>query len=179
MSKNFREIGEHFKDKLSKIKVCAFDADGILTNGLIHWDGEEVGFNRSFHVRDGYGMKILMEAGIKVGVVTGGNSLSITKRFKENLPVDFVFMGNENKLSAWDSILNMGFKDDEILYMGDEFFDIPLIKRAGFSATVPQASLEIQEEVDYITQTSSGMGCAREVIDILRYSRGIVPNIEH
>ena len=60
--------------------------------------------------------------------------------------------------------------------MGDELFDIPLLKRAGFSA-VPNAGHEVHEAVDYITQRDSGMACAREVIDILRYAKGIEPEI--
>ena len=177
MSKDLKAIASHFQDKLKKIKVCAFDADGILTNGLIHYDGAEVGFNRSFHVRDGYGMKILMDAGLKVGVITGGNSLSIDKRFNENLKVDFVFKGNEDKLAAWNSVLEMGYRDYEVLYMGDEFFDIPLLQKSGFAATISEASIEVREEVDYVSEIPSGMGCVREVIDILRYAQGIVPKI--
>ena len=73
--------------------------------------------------------------------------------------------------------MDLGYKDEEVLYMGDELFDIPLLKRAGFSATVPNAGHEVHESVDYITQRHSGMACAREVIDILRYAKGIEPKI--
>jgi len=175
--RNLRKLAKEFKGKLGPIKVALFDVDGILTNGLIHWDGKEIGYNRATHAQDGYGMKLLMDFGIKVGVISGGNSLGVQKRFKENLNLDLVFLGNEDKREAYLKVLDLGFKDEEVLYMGDELFDIPLLKRAGFSATVPNAGHEVHESVDYITQRESGMACAREVIDILRYAKGIEPKI--
>jgi 3-deoxy-D-manno-octulosonate 8-phosphate phosphatase (KDO 8-P phosphatase) len=177
MNLNLKEISQKFSDKLTQIKVALFDVDGILTNGLISWDGEHVGFNRTTHAQDGFGLKMLMDAGIKVGIISGGSSLGVKKRFEDNLGLDFIFLGNEDKRDAYKEILKMGFKDHEILYMGDELFDIPLLKRAGFSATVPNASIEVREVVDYITQRPSGKACVREVIDVLRYAKDIRPKI--
>ena len=85
----------------------------------------------------------------------------------------------EIKLTPKEILEKSKVTDDEVLYMGDEFFDLPLLKRVGFSATVPDASLEIQNEVDYITKKEGGRGAAREVIDLLRWSQGIVPKIEY
>lgn len=171
----FRQKAKEFKAKLDQIKICLFDVDGILTDGKVRYDGQEMGFNRSTHTSDGYGLKVLMRAGYKVGVISGGDSLGVQKRFKENLGLDLTFFGNEDKREAYLAVLEMGYKDEEILYMGDEFFDLPLLMRSGFSATVPSASLEVQEHVDYVTDRASGEGAAREVIDILRYSQNITP----
>jgi 3-deoxy-D-manno-octulosonate 8-phosphate phosphatase (KDO 8-P phosphatase) len=168
-----KETAEQFKDKLSLIKVCIFDIDGILTNGGIAWWGEEIGFNRMCHIHDGYGFKILREAGIKVGIISGGDSKGVRKRFVETLKLDFVYLGNEDKRGPYLEVLNMGYKDEEILFMGDEFIDFPLLKRVGFSATVPNASYEIQEVCDYITYRQAGDACAREVMDILRYAQNL------
>ena len=171
--KSLRDIALRFEGKLSKIKVCLFDIDGILTNGTVTWAGEDIGFNRSTHALDGYGLKMLMEAGLKVGVISGGEGLGLRKRFVDILKVNFAFFGNEDKREAYKKILALGYKDDEILYMGDEFIDLPIMKRVGFSATVPNASLEIQECVDYITYREAGDACAREVIDLIRYAQKI------
>lgn len=168
-----KEHAELFRDKLKKIKVCAFDIDGILTNGGISWDGEDVGFNRTCHILDGYGFKILREAGIIVGIISGGDSVGMRKRFIDTLKLDFVFLGNEDKREAYKKVLELGYTDDQILYMGDEFIDVPILKRVGFSATVPNASYEIQEVVDYITHREAGHACAREVMDMLRYAQNI------
>lgn len=176
---NLPEIAQAYKDKLSKIKICLFDVDGILTDGRIFWAGEEVGFNRFFHAHDGYGLKVLMKAGLKVGIITGGDSQGVLKRFKL-LGLDFLQYGDEDKRHGYEAVMKAtGAKDEEVLYMGDEFFDLPILKRVGFSATVPSASIEIREAVDYVTHRESGQGCAREVIDMLRHVQGIVPEIEY
>lgn len=174
---NLKDVSLKHQEKLKKIKILVFDLDGILTDGKIHWDGEEVGFNRSFHVYDGYGMKVLMEAGLKVGVVTGGNSVSVKQRV-EQLKLNFCYAGNEDKRVAFNDILvKYSVTPDQVLYMGDELFDIPLLKKAGFSATVPDSHLEVKAIVDYVTEKRSGEGCAREVIDLVRYAQNIIPVI--
>jgi 3-deoxy-D-manno-octulosonate 8-phosphate phosphatase (KDO 8-P phosphatase) len=170
-----KETAKKFEDKLKKIKVVVFDLDGILTDSHIWWASEEVGFNRNFCIYDGYGMKILMKAGLKVGVITGGNSVSVYKR-TDQLGLDFCYAGNEDKRAAFTDLIEK-YKVDpsEVLYMGDELFDLPLLRKAGFSATVPNTSDEVKEAVDYVTIRESGKGCAREVIDLVRYAQNIAP----
>lgn len=173
----FKTLDSKLLEKLKKIKVCAFDVDGVLTNGMVWWQGGEVGWNRTSHTRDGYGLKMIQRAGLKVGIITGGDSLSVHKRYKENLGLDFVYSGSEDKRSAFNDIVAQGFKSDEILYMGDEFFDIPLILEAGFGATVANAVDEVKEQSDYVATLPGGKGAVREVIDLLRYSQGLEPDI--
>lgn len=176
---NLREIAVQYEEKLKKIKVALFDVDGILTNSQVFWSGEECGYNRSFHTQDGYGLKTLMRAGLKVGIITGGSSLGVKNRFSD-LGLDYIKMGNEDKRQGFEEVLkDSGVKEDEVLYMGDEFFDLPILKRVGFAATAPHASCEIRDEVDYITHREGGHGCVREVIDLVRYAQGIVPEIEY
>lgn len=170
-----------YSEQLKKIKVCAFDVDGVLTDGKIWWAGDEVGWNRYSHSRDGYGLKVLKSFGLKVGVITGGNSIGVTKRYKENLGLDFVFKGKEDKRDAFKELMNQGHEAHEILYMGDELFDIPLLKKAGFSATVPNASLRVKDVVDYVTVTTGGNGAVREVVDLFCEARGFyveIPDFE-
>lgn len=173
---SLRDTSKKFEEKLKKIKVACFDLDGILTDSHVWWASEEVGFNRTFCIYDGYGMKLLMKAGLKVGVITGGNSVSVQKRTTQ-LGLDFCYAGNEDKRDAFlDLLKRYNVTADEVLYMGDELFDMPLLKKAGFSATVPNASEEVREMVDYVTIKESGKGCAREVIDLIRYAQNIVPD---
>ena len=174
--RNLMEESKKFNEKLKKIKVAIFDVDGVLTNGQVYYDGFEMGFNRFFHVYDGYGFRVLSEAGIKVGIVSGGHSLGLTKR-ADYLHVDYMFTGDEDKREAFLKIENDGYKSEEILYMGDEFFDIPLLKRAGFSAAPPESPIEVKSIVDYISEKGGGQGCVREVIDMLRYAHDIVPKV--
>lgn len=177
MPSNLKETAKKFESKLKKIKVCLFDVDGVLTNGQVYWDGSENGFNRIFYVPDGYGIKVLMEAGIKVGVITGGNSEGVKRRF-ELLKISHLFMGNEDKREAYLEIKKLeAVTDEQILYMGDEHFDMPLLKKAGFAATPPHANDEVKAVCDYVTHADGGMGAVREVIDLLRYAQNIVPNV--
>ncbi len=172
MFENFEDTAKKFSSKLKNIKVLAFDVDGILTNGLIWYEGKNIGWNRCFNVRDGHMMREMMKLGYKVGVITGGNSQSIYRRFGKEpggLNVDFIFAGSEDKKQYYEKIKQWGFADQEILYMGDEYFDLPILKSCGLSATVPQASREIRKAVDYVTKTPAGQGAAREVMDMLYY----------
>jgi 3-deoxy-D-manno-octulosonate 8-phosphate phosphatase (KDO 8-P phosphatase) len=174
---DIEKITAPYKEKLLNIKVAAFDVDGVLTDSRIFWAGEEVGFNRFFNAQDGYGLKLLKMAGLKVGIITGGNSRGVKERF-ELLGLDFVHAGNEDKREAYKSVREQFNVDDsDILYMGDEFFDLPLLNKAGFSITVPHASPEIRKSVDYITQRDGGHGAVREIVDMIRHSRGFTPEI--
>ena len=174
---NFNSLAKKFESKLKPIKVFLTDADGVLTAGRSFYMGEEVGFNRFFNLLDGYGLKVLQSFGIKVGFISGGNSLSLYKR-AESLKLDFAYFGHEDKRSCFLDVLEKTkTSPDEILYIGDELFDIPLLKKAGFSAAPPHASLEVKAHVDYITQRQGGKGCVREVIDILRIAQKISPEI--
>lgn len=175
--RNLRDEAKKYEEKLKKIKCVAFDVDGVLTDGTVSWDGEEVGWNRRTHTADGFMLRYLMNAGFTVGVITGGNSLSVHKRFGENLGLHFVHAGNDDKREAFEKVLALGFKEEEVLFMGDEFIDYPLLKRAGFSASVPDASIEIRECVDYVTERMGGAGAAREVMDLLRHAHGLVPKV--
>ncbi len=174
---DLRQIAPQFKEKLSQIKVALFDVDGVLTNGQIFYAGKEVGFNRSFHASDGFGLKLLKSAGLTVGIITGGNSLGVLERFSL-LGLDYMEMGNEDKRESYLKVREeTGVSDQEILYMGDELFDLPLLKKAGFSATVPHAPIEVREAVHYVTNREGGMAAAREVIDLLLYARDFTAQI--
>ncbi len=171
------KLSQKFLSQFEKIKVFLFDVDGILTDGRVFYDGSEVGFNRHFYVPDGYGIKVLRNAGFKVGVLSGGDSLGVRNRF-ELLGVDYLLLGNEDKRYAFEKIAEAGFAPENLLYMGDELFDIPVLEIAGFSATVSHAPWEVKEVVDYVCDKEAGRGAVREVIDIFRYARKIRPVIE-
>ena len=143
-NKAIKEFALLNKEKLSKVKVCLFDIDGVLTDANIVWGGEEFGYLRSTNIRDGWMMKFFQRKGYKVGVISGAKEPNLTKRFVDTLKLDYVFLGNEDKREAYKKILADGFSDEQIFFMGDEFIDLPIMKRVGFSATVPNASFEIQ-----------------------------------
>ena len=178
MNDHLEKALEIHREKLQHIKLFLSDADGVLTDGRIYWAGDERKFNRFFHISDGYGMRILKQAGIKIGVISGGNSQGL-HQWSHYMKLDFLKTGNEDKRQGYLDILNSweGLKDEDIAYVGDEFFDLPLLRRVGFSATPPHASKEVKQSCHYVTTRPAGQGCIREVVELIRMAQNIVPSI--
>lgn len=160
--------------KLKKIKLLLLDVDGVMTDGRIFWL-ESQGWTRMFNIKDGYGLKLLMKAGIEVGIISGGESKDVRMR-AEFLKLHHVFLGDENKIIALDKILAAtGFTPDQLAFIGDDLFDIPVLERVGFSATVPHAVDPVKDRVHYITEFEGGAGAVREVADAIRKAQGHGP----
>lgn len=162
---------QHLNAKLetvvSKLEILILDVDGILTDGTVWWV-EGTGWTRAFNVRDGHGLKLLRNIGMDIAFVSGGDSKSVRERAKF-LNIKHVYLGDENKIVALEKILkDTGLKPEQCAYMGDDLFDIPVLERVGFSATVPNAVPEVKEIVHYITHEVGGLGAAREVCDLIR-----------
>ena len=177
LTKYDEKLLKNLKPKIEKIKCVLLDVDGVLTDGRVVYMGEEVGWNRFFNVYDGHGLKLLKQNNFFLGIISGGDSLGLYQRFQHNLGLDpeMLYFGNEEKLGAYEQIKTRhSLDDEEICYMGDELFDIPLLEKVGFSATVPESSFIVQNKVDYITKKGGGKGAAREVIDLILLTNGII-----
>lgn len=162
------------QSRLKKIKLLLLDVDGVMTDGRIFWQ-EGTGWTRMFNVKDGYGLKLLMKAGIDVGIISGGVSKDVQTR-AEFLKVSHVFLGDEDKIKALDKIIaSTGLAPEQIAFVGDDLFDIPVLERVGFSATVPHAVDPVKERVHYITEFDGGFGAVREVADAIRKAQGHGP----
>jgi 3-deoxy-D-manno-octulosonate 8-phosphate phosphatase (KDO 8-P phosphatase) len=165
------------QDKLRKIKILILDVDGVMTDGRVFWL-EGHGWTRHFHVQDGYGLKVLMKAGIQVAVISGGESEDVRTRMKF-LKIEHVFLGDEDKIKALDKIIAAtGLAAEQMAFMGDDLFDIPVLERVGFSATVPHAVEQVRRRVHYVTQAQGGWGAVREVADAIRKAQGLGPYLE-
>lgn len=159
--------------RLKKIKIFILDVDGVLTDGRLFWV-ETQGWTRYFNIKDGYGLKLLMQAGIQVAVISGGDSKDVRARM-EFLKIPYVFLGDEEKMKALEKIrVATGFTFEQMAFMGDDLFDIPVIERVGFSATVPHAVEEVKAKANYITETHGGWGAVREIADAIRKAQGIL-----
>ncbi len=152
--------------KMSSIKLLAFDVDGVLTDNHI-WMNDVGQWRRAFSVRDGYGIQMLREVGYQLAIITGSNSDDVRERARI-LKMNFFYEGTLDKLPAYEDIKSKsGFTDNEILYMGDDLFDLPLIERAGVGVTVPEASGNIKERADLISTRPGGSGAVREICDMI------------
>lgn len=160
-------ISSELRARLKKIKMLILDVDGVMTDGRIFWV-EGTGWSRMFSVKDGYGLKMLMKAGVDIGVISGGDSKSVRER-AEFLGIKHVYLGDYNKLVALDKIMkDTGYSYEQLAFVGDDLFDMPVLEKVGFSATVPHAVTEVQELVDYITVEQGGFGAVREIADLIR-----------
>ena len=163
-----------FRSVLKKIRLLILDVDGVMTDGRICWL-EGYGWTRHFHVKDGYGLKILMKAGIQVAVISGGDSKDVRTRM-EFLKINHIFLGDEDKLKALEKIIaTTKLTPDQMAFMGDDLFDIPVMEKVGFSATVPHAVDEVKVRAHYITESRGGWGAVREVADAIRRAQKLGP----
>lgn len=152
--------------KLKKIKMLVMDVDGILTDSRIILDSS-LGWKRFFSVRDGIGLHELRHKGYKTAVITGSYSEDVRQRM-QHLKIDYFYENKHDKLPAYEELkAESGFGDEEICYIGDDIFDIPLLRLAGFSATVPEAVEEVLNECDYITNRAGGYGAVRDLCHII------------
>ncbi len=152
--------------KIRPIKCIAFDVDGIFTDCKIFMDSSGQ-WRRTFSIRDGYGIKRLIEANYKIAVITASKSMDIAERVKV-LGIQHFYEGSLDKVPAFESIIKKeNILESEMAYMGDDLFDLPLLKRAGFSATVEDAMDDVVSQVDYIAKRPAGNGAVREVCDLI------------
>ncbi len=154
------------REKIKRIKILLLDVDGVLTDGRIILDdsGKET---KSFDVKDGHGIKLILRSGIRVGFITSRRSAVVSKRAGE-LGIEYVYQGAINKLEAFDDIIKKNhFKEADAAFIGDDLVDIPVLKRAGFAACVSDAVDEVKEVADYIASNPGGRGAVREVCDFI------------
>jgi YrbI family 3-deoxy-D-manno-octulosonate 8-phosphate phosphatase len=157
--------------KLQKIKLLVLDVDGVLTDGKIVFGSGNLEI-KSFHVRDGHGIKIAIRTGLEIALVTGRSSEVVSRRALE-LGIERVYQGMKDKKPALAQLVeDLGITNDQVAVMGDDVVDIPLMRRAGFSFTVPEAPDAVRVEADYVTKAAGGNGAAREIIDMILKAQG-------
>jgi len=175
VSRDLRTEAVRHAERLRPIDLVVLDVDGVLTDGRVTWSSGH--WTRSFHVHDGFGIKMLLRLGLEVAVISADDNPAMDARI-DMLGIRHAYTGAEDKRAAWlDLLATTGRTDRRALYVADELFDLPLLRRAGFSATVPNAAWQVRECVDYITERPGGGGAVREVIDLLCLARGLEPHI--
>ncbi len=165
-------LDERLIARAKQIRLLLLDVDGVLTDGtlILSSQNEE---SKGFNTQDGFGIRLLQEAGVEVGVITARSSAVVTARC-ENLNMKYVYQGNSDKLQAYNDILKKSkVKPFEIGYMGDDWLDFILLKRVGFAAAPANAVSEVKAAVHYITSQSGGRGAVREVCDVILQAKGV------
>jgi 3-deoxy-D-manno-octulosonate 8-phosphate phosphatase (KDO 8-P phosphatase) len=153
----------NYKIKLRNITTFAFDVDGVLTNGDVTlYKGEVI---RTLNSRDGYALQHAAKEGYRILIITGGSSEEVQRRLLD-LGATEVRLKSANKLEVYKDLkAKYGFEDEQVLYMGDDIQDIPVLKTVGVSTCPQDAAVEVKEIVDYHSPYNGGKHCVRDVIE--------------
>ena len=157
-------------EKLKRVVLLILDVDGVLTDGKIIIDdlGNE---SKSFNVRDGHGLKLLMRSGVDVVFLTGRES-EVVKHRADELGIKDVYQGVRDKSKVLGEILvSKGLSGECAAYVGDDIVDIPVFRIVGFSAAVADALDYVKAEADYVTEKEGGNGAVREVCEMILSAR--------
>ncbi len=148
------------------IRMILSDVDGVMTNGFITYDNSGVEI-KSFHVRDGQGVKLWMQAGMQFGILTSRNS-NIVKIRAAELGVSILRQGFAEKLPAAMEIFRAENIDpSSVCYIGDDLPDIPVMQHVGLAVAVADAAAEVKAVAHWTLQTPGGHGAIRELIERL------------
>ncbi|MCJ7684537.1 MAG: HAD-IIIA family hydrolase [Desulfobacteraceae bacterium] len=159
------------KEKAARIKLLILDVDGVLTDGriTINERGEEV---KSFNVKDGLGLKMLMSTGIEVVIITGRKSMVVEYRARE-LGIDEVWQGIKDKRVLCKKIIGeKGLEKEEVCCIGDDLPDLAMFMEAGLRIAVADGVEEVREEADFVTKKKGGYGAVREACEWILKSKG-------
>ena len=157
MEKNYKEL-------LQQISTFIFDVDGVLTTGdiLITAEGEML---RSMNTKDGYALKCALQKGYKIAIISGGTNEGVRNRLKA-LGVYDIYLGAHHKMDAYEELLDLyNLSPSEILYMGDDLPDLPIMEQVAVAACPQNAVPEIKAAANYISHRDGGKGCVRDIVE--------------
>ena len=148
------------------VRLAVFDVDGVLTDGRLYFlpDGGEF---KTFNTLDGQGIKMLMNAGVRTAIISGRQS-AVVERRAQNLGIQHLFQGREDKLVVLDGLLaELGLTHDQVAYLGDDLPDLPVIRRVGLGMAVANADAFVRQHAHGVTQARGGAGAAREFCELI------------
>jgi 3-deoxy-D-manno-octulosonate 8-phosphate phosphatase (KDO 8-P phosphatase) len=167
-----QRVSRSLAEAAGKIRLLIVDVDGVLTDGSIILDNEGNEY-KSFHVRDGHGIKMLIRAGIGVAIITGRFSKVVKRRARE-LGITELHQKCRDKRAVYRSIAKKySLSDAEIAYMGDDIIDAPVMAMAGLPIAVKDADEEVKKYARHVTKNRGGRGAVREVSDLILKSKGL------
>ncbi len=148
------------------LKLVAFDVDGVLTDGRLTFDSEGREL-KTFHARDGHGLKLLQETGLVVALITARNSAIVDRRAQE-LGIPHVIQGSRNKRQAYEQLLaTLGIDWQAGAFMGDDLPDLAILVRCGLAMTVPEAPEVVRSQCHWISPLGGGRGAVRRAVEMI------------
>lgn len=166
--------GEPLKARptLEQIRLVITDVDGVLTDGGLFYDGSGECMKR-FHVRDGLGMKLLEESGVRVAVLSGRDSAALRQRVNDLGLASLSMFGVKDKAAACAALMKQaGVSAEQTACIGDDSIDLPAFEVCGLSFAVPDAPVYVKQAASAVLQTSGGQGAFRELADAILQAQG-------
>ncbi len=153
------------------VRLLVLDVDGVLTDGRLDF-GAEGELSKSFHTLDGHGIKMLMESGVKVAILSGRRSPAVDRRAAD-LGVTEVVQGAQDKRAELEAMLaRLGLTAAQCAFMGDDLPDLPAMARCTLAATVPGSPDAVKARSHYVTQRGGGAGAVRELCEVIMRAQG-------
>ena len=149
-----------------KIKLVAFDVDGVMTDGSITYDENGVEY-KTFNAKDGQGITNLNKAGIITAIITGRKNGTVEHR-AENLKIKELYQGSKNKIADLEEIMqkyNISF--NEVAYMGDDTPDICILEKVTLKGCPADAMDEVKKVANFVSTKNGGRGAVREFCDYI------------
>ncbi|VVS90840.1 KdsC family phosphatase [Desulfoluna spongiiphila] len=159
-------------EKLASIDLLIMDVDGVLTQGEVIYqdDGSQI---KCFNVKDGLGLRLLMDAGVQTAIVTGRSAGALEARV-QNLGIPFLFHGVSDKAAALEKVVEQsGVPAQRMAFIGDDLPDLPIMKRVGLSVAVADAVQEVKERAALTTTHPGGKGAVRETCEAILKAKGL------
>lgn len=162
------------ENKARKIKLIAFDVDGVMTDGSLTFDEEGKEY-KTYNAKDGQGIVMLNRAGFKTAIITARDNQTVVVRAKI-LNITRLFYGTKNKSLALDELMKeFNLKEEEIAYMGDDLPDLCVIRRVGLSCCPNDAVDEVKKEAYFVSSKNGGRGAVRELCNLILKANKINP----
>lgn len=159
------------RQQAADVELLVLDVDGVLTDGRIQLDADGREF-KVFNVKDGYGIRRVLDAGIQIAVISGRQSVPVEKRMAE-LGIEHVYLGVGRKLDVLNKILrDLGIAAAAVACVGDDTPDMECMSAVGLAIAVADAHPDLDAVADWHTSKDGGQGAVREVCDLLLSSRG-------
>lgn len=160
-----------YKQLLPNITTLIFDVDGVLTNGMVTIlpDGQLI---RHMNTKDGFAMKSALLSGLRICIISGGKNEGVRKRLA-GLGITDIYLGAHDKTKQYTELLDMyNLVPEEIMYMGDDVPDIPVMKKVGLACCPNDAVPDVQQTAKYISDKNGGEGCVRDIIEQIMRVQG-------
>lgn len=167
----------NFKEELKNVKAFAFDVDGVFSSAsvILHPSGEML---RTSNIKDGYAIFHAVKMGFPIAIITGGDSEIVKDRFSK-LGVKHVYLRSQDKMVDFRDFLEKeNLKAEEILYMGDDIPDYPVLSSVGIPTCPEDAAVEVKSVSKYISHRKGGEGCVRDVVEQVMRSQNKWMNAE-